>query len=86
MVDVNQDEEKSNRARETEESAESFDSANAQPKQVLVTDVEMRNIQRELLEYKDKYLRLFADVENARKRLQKERQEINKYAVEKHYR
>lgn len=63
-----------------EESA--FESASANPKQVLVTDEELRALQKEVLEYKDKYLRLLADAENARKRLQKEKQEISRYAVE----
>jgi molecular chaperone GrpE len=52
------------------------------PKQVLTTDVELKNLQRELLDYKDKYLRLLADAENTRKRMQKERQDLTKYAVE----
>lgn len=47
-----------------------FDSG-IKPKQVLVTDEELRSMQKELLEYKDKYLRLLAEGENARKRLQK---------------
>jgi molecular chaperone GrpE len=59
-----------------------FESASAKPKQVLVTDEELRSLQKEILEYKDKYLRLLADSDNARKRLQKERQEISRYAVE----
>lgn len=58
-----------------------FDSG-LKPKQVLVTDEDLRSLQRELLEYKDKYLRLLAEGENARKRLQKERQEMTRYAVE----
>jgi molecular chaperone GrpE len=33
-------------------------------------------------EYKDKYLRLLAEMDNARKRMQKERQEMTKFAVE----
>lgn len=59
-----------------------FESAKTHPKQVLITDDELKAIQKELMEYKDKYLRLLADAENARKRLQKERQEISRYAVE----
>jgi molecular chaperone GrpE len=59
-----------------------FASAQVNPKQVLITDEELRAMQKELMEYKDKYLRLLADSENARKRLQKERQEITRYAVE----
>lgn len=63
-----------------EESA--FESAPVNPKQILVTDEELRMLQKEIVEYKDKYLRLLADAENARKRLQKERQEMTRYAVE----
>lgn len=61
---------------------DAFESANPNPKQVMITDVELKNIQKELMEYKDKYLRILADADNARKRLQKERQEISKYAIE----
>lgn len=60
-----------------------FDSAPVKPKQVMVTDEELRTLQKELLEYKDKYLWLLADAENARKRLQKEKQELTRYAVER---
>jgi len=52
------------------------------PKQVTLTDTELKAMQKELMEYKDKYLRLLADSENARKRMQKERQEMTRYAVE----
>ena len=36
----------------------------------------------ELAEYKNKYLRTLADMENMRKRMQKERQEMTKFSVE----
>lgn len=62
--------------------AAEFESAAANPKQVLVTDEELKGLQKELMDYKDKYLRLLADAENARKRLQKEKQEISRYAIE----
>jgi molecular chaperone GrpE len=58
-----------------------FQSA-ANPKQVTITDEELRNLQRETMDYKDKYLRLLADAENARKRLHKEKQEITRYAID----
>lgn len=51
-------------------------------KKILVTDEELRNLQKELLDYKNKYLLGLADAENSRKRLQKERQEISRYAIE----
>ena len=41
-----------------------FDSANPHPKQVMMTDIELKNMQKEMIEYKDKYLRLLADNEN----------------------
>lgn len=40
-------------------------------------------LKKEAAEFKDKYLRLLAEMENARKRMQKERQELTQYAVEK---
>lgn len=40
-------------------------------------------IKKEMAEYKDKYLRLLAETENMRKRMQKERQELTQYAIEK---
>ena len=62
--------------------AAEFESAAANPKLVQVTDEELKGMQKELMDYKDKYLRLLADAENARKRLQKEKQEISRYAIE----
>ncbi len=59
-----------------------FDSATVNSKQVLIKDEDLKNLQKEVVEYKDKYLRLLADAENARKRLQKERQDITRYAIE----
>ncbi len=38
--------------------------------------------EEELKEYKEKYLRLLAEMDNTRKRMQKERQEMTKFAVE----
>ncbi len=57
-------------------------SASTHPKQVMRTDDELKEIQKELMEYKDKYLRVLAESENARKRLQKEKQEMTRYAIE----
>lgn len=63
-------------------SSEQFESASVKPKHVQITDEELKSLQKDLMDYKDKYLRLLADADNARKRLQKERQEISRYAVE----
>lgn len=41
-----------------------------------------KDLQKELKEYQDKYLLLLADLENARKRMQKEKQETIRFAIE----
>lgn len=71
-----------NSASNEQEEETTFKSAPTNPKQVFVTDEELKGMQKELIDYKDKYLRLLADAENSRKRLQKERQEITRYATE----
>lgn len=53
-----------------------------EPKPVTVMDIELESLRRESTENKDKYLRLLAETENTRKRLQKERQELIQYAVQ----
>lgn len=40
------------------------------------------SVEEELQEYKDKYLRLLADLDNTRKRMQKERQDATRYALD----
>src|SRR5580698_1526223 len=47
----------------------------AEPKTILTAEEELK-------EYKEKYLRLLADVDNTRKRMQKEKQEMTRFAVE----
>jgi molecular chaperone GrpE len=42
----------------------------------------LQKVEAELKDYKDKYLRLLAEMENARKRMQKEKQEAIRFAVE----
>ncbi len=53
-----------------------------QPVAVTTTDIELEKLQKEASEYKDKYLRMLAESENARKRMQKERQELIQYALQ----
>ena len=55
---------------------------NKEPVNVSITDIELETLKKEATEYKDKYLRLLAEMENTRKRLQKERQELVQYAVQ----
>lgn len=42
----------------------------------------VKTLEEELKEYKDKYLRLLAEMENTRKRMQKEKQETSRFSVE----
>ena len=53
-----------------------------QPTPVTVTDIELEQLKKEAFEYKDKYQRALAEAENARKRLQKEKQEMIQYALQ----
>lgn len=53
-----------------------------EPKPITVMDIELEALRRENTENKDKYLRLLAEMENTRKRLQKERQEHIQYALQ----
>ncbi len=43
---------------------------------------ELKQVKQELQEHKDKYLRLLADMENARKRMQKEKHDATRFAIE----
>lgn len=56
--------------------------AEKKPQQVTISDVELEALKGELGECKDKYLRVLAETENARKRMQKEKQELVQYAVQ----
>lgn len=69
-------------SEEIDQQDSSFESAQTSPKLVTVTDEDLRNLKKEAIEYKDKYLRLLADADNARKRMQKEKQELTRYAIE----
>jgi molecular chaperone GrpE len=51
-------------------------------KTVVLKESELKKLQDELAQAKDKYVRLYADFENARKRTERERQEFIKYANE----
>lgn len=46
------------------------------------TNTEQPHATEEVIDYKDKYLRLLADVENARKRMQKEKQDMVRFGIE----
>ena len=42
----------------------------------------LHSLEEEAREYKDKYLRLLAEIDNTRKRMQKEKQETTRFAIE----
>ncbi|GBE01722.1 MAG TPA: nucleotide exchange factor GrpE [Nitrospirae bacterium] len=58
----------------------------AQPDEVVAVELspeeQIRKMQEELSEAKEKYLRLYAEFENYRKRVQKDREELVKYSIE----
>lgn len=45
-------------------------------------ELDVKKLEKELQEHKEKYLRTLAEMENTRKRMQKERQEMTKFAVD----
>lgn len=49
--------------------------------QVTINPAELAQLKKDLAEYKDKYLRLLADADNLRKRMQKERIEMVQYSI-----
>lgn len=67
---------------QTAETASQQDEVEEQPQTVSVNSLELESLRRELAEAKDKYLRVLAEAENARKRLQKEKQENVQYATQ----
>lgn len=50
------------------------------PITVTITDIELESLRREVDEYKEKYVRQLAEIENTRKRLMKERDDMIKHA------
>jgi len=54
---------------------------NREPVTVSITDIELEMLRREAEEYKEKYTRQLAELENTRKRLMKERDDSSRHAV-----
>jgi len=52
-----------------------------EPVTVSITDIELETLRREAEEYKQKYTRQLAELENTRKRLMKERDDSSRHAV-----
>lgn len=68
------------------EPSENLSGKDAEPKirkSVEVPEEELAALKQEAQEFKDKYLRTLAEMENARKRLQRERQEITQLSIER---
>lgn len=57
-------------------------SQDAAQKTATESELELESLRRELAESKDKYLRVLAESENTRKRLQKDKQETIQYALQ----
>jgi molecular chaperone GrpE len=74
---------KSNESESDTDSIESG-SADAMEKDTEVAKLtaELETVQAQLQDYKSRYMRLYAEFENARKRMERERQEFVKYASE----
>lgn len=53
-----------------------------EPKPVTLTDIELEQLKADCSDSRDKYLRILAESENTRKRLQKEKQELVQYAIQ----
>lgn len=82
MSDPDNKEEKQQEGAPAAERPEAGPEPIKEPKIVNVTDLELDQLKNEAAEYKEKYIRLLAESENARKRLQKERQEMIQYALQ----
>ena len=54
----------------------------AEDEMVFIKEAEYQKLVSEAAEYKDKYLRLFAEFDNARKRMEREKMDFVKYANE----
>jgi molecular chaperone GrpE len=52
------------------------------PQMATISEEELNQIKKEVAEYKDKYIRQLAEMENMRKRLQKEKQEMIQYSIQ----
>lgn len=53
-----------------------------EPMEMKISDVDLEKLKQEAQDFKDKYQRSLAEGENARKRMQKEKQDLIQYAVQ----
>lgn len=61
---------------------ENVDSSAAEPKEISISVAELEKLRGEAGDLKDKYLRVLAESENSKKRLQKEKHDLSQYAVQ----
>lgn len=67
---------------QTEMDSQESISPERKPIDVTITDIELEELKHAAQDYKDKYLRILAESENARKRLIKEKQEMIQYSLQ----
>lgn len=63
-----------------DEEMEGEETLERDPVTVNITDIELENLRREAADYKSKYFRQLAELENTRKRLMKERDDLSRHA------
>lgn len=80
----NEEQPKDNAGEQTSENQDQMQQTSPprKPVQVSISDLELDQLRKESSDFKDKYQRSLAESENARKRLQKERQEMIQYAIQ----
>lgn len=85
MTDTNRENEEESSSQEEElptESAEHLEEMSPLLATVSITQGELDQLRKDATEYKDKSLRLLAEMDNARKRMQKEKHDLTQYAVQ----
>lgn len=80
--DHSTDEEVKNAEVGVEEAHQAEHEEDREPVTMSVTDIELESLRSQAGDYKDKYFRVLAESENARKRLIKERQEMVQYSLQ----
>lgn len=73
---------KSNDKKSSDEKKQQSEKKQEPETPIEILPSELQKLKNEAEEFKDKYWRLLADTENTRKRMQKERQDLHKFAVQ----
>lgn len=80
MTEENQNPETAN-IDNTEDNILNLDGMNGEPSLEITPEILIENLEKELVEAKDRTMRALADAENTRKRAQKDREDAGKYAI-----